>query len=97
MANNKISEEESAAAAAADSVVVLVKDQRNTKLYFKMKRDQPVKKVLIAFCKRTNVSYREVTCLLNGSRFQPHLTSDQLNLENGDEFDVMSHVLGGGD
>ncbi|KAJ0569980.1 putative Rad60/SUMO-like domain, Ubiquitin-like domain superfamily [Helianthus annuus] len=64
-------------------------------MYFMMKKDVPVKKLLLDYCRRQRLVFREVNFLLNGSRFQPHLTPNELEMETGDEFEAMSPVLGG--
>ncbi|XP_021975679.1 small ubiquitin-related modifier 5-like [Helianthus annuus] len=81
---------------SADCITILVKDQHDHKLFYKIHKGKPVKKVLMDFCKRTNVDFRSAYFLLNGSRFDTNLTINQLDMESEDEIEVMSPMLGGG-
>ncbi|KAI3706224.1 hypothetical protein L6452_23820 [Arctium lappa] len=90
MAKRKISE------SSDDIINIVVKDQHNVQLFFTMKKDLPVRKVLVAFCKRRQVDYRTVTFLLDGSRVPLGKTPAELGMENYAEVEVMSTMSGGG-
>nr|GEV20924.1 hypothetical protein [Tanacetum cinerariifolium] len=70
-----------------------VKDQHNSKLFFKMKRNGPIRKIWAAFCKRKNLDYRSVTFLLNGTRLRADQTPDELNMNDHDEIDAMKPIF----
>nr|XP_043625024.1 small ubiquitin-related modifier 2-like [Erigeron canadensis] len=80
----------------AGKIVVVVKDQHNAKLLFKIKREVPIKKVMVAYCKKKHVDYNLVTFLLDGTRVSPNQTPKQLKLSNCAEITVVSSMIGGG-
>ncbi|XP_071698628.1 small ubiquitin-related modifier 2-like [Rutidosis leptorrhynchoides] len=79
----------------ASFIQISVKDQKNKKLFFKMKRNHTVRKVLITYCEKTGVDYRTVVFLFEGTLFDQNKTPNQLKMEDGDEIEAMTHALGG--
>ncbi|KAJ9555811.1 hypothetical protein OSB04_010425 [Centaurea solstitialis] len=82
--------------AIADKITIIVKDQHNNTMYFMMSKNYPLRKILVAFCKRKQIDYRTVTFIYDGSRVRPDSTPMQLKMEDNDEIQVMSIVWGGG-
>nr|XP_043614163.1 small ubiquitin-related modifier 2-like [Erigeron canadensis] len=81
---------------STDRIVVIVKDQRKHKLFYKVKKDIPIRKVMVAFCKKTQTDFAVVNFILNGYRIHPHQTPTELKMKNLDEIDVMGMMPGGG-
>ncbi|XP_044487676.1 small ubiquitin-related modifier 2-like [Mangifera indica] len=76
-------------------VMLTVKNQEGNKLFFKVKGDQKLKKLLLAYCKKQILPYGAVQFLINGERFDHNLTPIQAELKDGDEIDAMVHASGG--
>ncbi|XP_017217780.2 uncharacterized protein LOC108195331 [Daucus carota subsp. sativus] len=64
--------------------------------YFTMNRDQPLRKLMLAFCERRKQGdYRSLRYHLNGDRIRGHQTPNELELENDDVIDAWIEQMGG--
>ncbi|KAJ7971907.1 Small ubiquitin-related modifier [Quillaja saponaria] len=80
----------------AAKINLKVKGQDGHGLFFRIKRDTQLMKLMTAFCERKETDYWSTRFLYNGQRITGKLTPDQLDMENGDEIDAMTYQTGGG-
>lgn len=93
-ANNTTSEnnaDKSAAAAAGDNqhINIKVKAQDGTEIYFKIKKTTQLKKLMDAYCTRQGLANNQCRFIFDGERIKDDDTPETLEMENGDEIDVM--------
>ena len=93
-ANNTTSEnnaDKSAAAAAGDNqhINIKVKAQDGTEIYFKIKKTTQLKKLMDAYCTRQGLANNQCRFIFDGERIKDDDTPEILEMENGDEIDVM--------
>lgn len=78
-------------------VTLTVQHQNKPDFLFKMKRDDPIRKLMIKFCERMKFGdYRQIRFTLDGARIKGDHTPNKLELENGDSIDAWSEQLGAG-
>lgn len=78
-------------------VTLTVQHQERPDFLFKMKRDDPIRKLMIKICERMLFGdYREIRFTLDGVRIKGDHTPNKLELENGDSIDAWSEQLGAG-
>ncbi|KAK9288124.1 hypothetical protein L1049_016572 [Liquidambar formosana] len=78
------------------TVNLKVKGQDGRELFFRIKRNTQLSKLLTAYCDRLQLEYKAMQFFYNGNRFSAKKTPDQLHMEDGDEIDATMHQLGGG-
>nr|XP_017216585.1 PREDICTED: putative small ubiquitin-related modifier 8 [Daucus carota subsp. sativus] len=79
-----------------EKVTIKVQKERMADFYFSMNRDEPLRKLMIAFCERLSLGdYRSFRYLLNGSRIRGHQTPNELEMENDDVIDAWIDQIGG--
>ncbi|KAI7731019.1 hypothetical protein M8C21_017413 [Ambrosia artemisiifolia] len=66
-----------------------VKNQDNVELFFKIKRNTQLKKLMNAYCDRMSVELNSIVFLFDGRRIRGDQTPDELEIEEGDEIDAM--------
>lgn len=64
-------------------------------MFFRIKRNTQLKKLINAYCERQSVDLASMAFLFDGRRLQAEQTPDQLEMEDGDEIDAMLHQTGG--
>ncbi|GMY26807.1 small ubiquitin-related modifier 2-like [Fagus crenata] len=64
-------------------------------LFFRIKRNTQFFKLFTAYCGKCQVDSRSLQFFHLGQRILGRDTPDKLNLEEGDEIEVMTHVYGG--
>lgn len=74
---------------------IKVKAQDGTEIYFKIKRTTQLKKLMDAYCTRQGLSNNQCRFIFDGERIKDDDTPDTLEMENGDEIDVMVEQTGG--
>tara|TARA_B110000285_G_scaffold185899_1_gene211002 strand:+ start:37 stop:360 length:324 start_codon:yes stop_codon:yes gene_type:complete len=94
-----------AAAGAADAaggapakdqhINIKVKAQDGTEIYFKIKRTTQLKKLMDAYCQRQGLANNQCRFIFDGERIKDDDSPDSLEMENGDEIDVMVEQTGG--
>ncbi|CDW73774.1 ubiquitin-like protein smt3 [Stylonychia lemnae] len=90
--------QQSAAPAAGGGdphINIKVKSQDGTEIYFKIKRTTQLKKLMDAYCTRQGLSINQCRFIFDGERLKDDDTPDKLEMENGDEIDVMVEQTGG--
>ncbi|KAH6795787.1 hypothetical protein C2S51_036773 [Perilla frutescens var. frutescens] len=82
----------------ADSSVHInlkVKGQEGNEVFFRIKRNTQLKKLMNAYCDRQSVEFNSIAFLFDGRRLRAEQTPDELEMEDGDEIDAMLHQTGG--
>ena len=74
---------------------IKVKAQDGTEIYFKIKRTTQLKKLMDAYCQRQGLANNQCRFIFDGERVKDDDTPDGLEMENGDEIDVMVEQTGG--
>ncbi|XP_073155372.1 small ubiquitin-related modifier 1 isoform X1 [Henckelia pumila] len=72
-----------------------VKGQDGNELFFRIKRNTQLKKLMNAYCERQSVDINSIAFLFDGRRIRAEQTPDELEMEDGDEIDAMLHQTGG--
>ena len=83
------------AAADAQHINIKVKAQDGTEIFFKIKRSTQLKKLMDAYCTRQGLSANQCRFIFDGERLKDDDTPEKLEMENGDEIDVMVEQTGG--
>ena len=79
-----------------EKVTIKVQKEGMADFYFTMNRDEPLRKLMIAFCERRKLGdYRSLRYHLNGDRIRGHQTPNELELENDDVIDAWIEQMGG--
>ncbi|KAI3936541.1 hypothetical protein MKW92_045641 [Papaver armeniacum] len=84
--------------AAAQAGFVNVKLKYNfdgSELFFKIKRDVKLSRVMAAYCKRKELDFKFIKFLFDGKQMNPNHTPDKLEMEEGDIIDVVQNQDGG--
>ena len=84
-----------AATADAQHINIKVKAQDGTEIFFKIKRSTVLKKLMDAYCTRQGLNNNQCRFIFDGERLKDDDTPDKLEMENGDEIDVMVEQTGG--
>ncbi|PIA38098.1 hypothetical protein AQUCO_02800028v1 [Aquilegia coerulea] len=72
-----------------------VKDQNQNEVFFRIKRNTQLKKLMTAYCDRQSVDPNTIVFLFDGRRLKETQTPEELDMEDGDEIDAMLHQTGG--
>ncbi|KAL6077597.1 Dolichyl-phosphate-mannose--protein mannosyltransferase pmt3 [Balamuthia mandrillaris] len=88
-------EGESQPQATQDHISLKVVSQDGNEVYFKIKRNTALKKLMDAYCSRQAMSPDSVRFLYDGSRVQPDQTPKELGMEEGDIIDAVLQQTGG--
>lgn len=79
-----------------DKVTIRVQKEGSVDFYFTINRDEPLRKLMIAYCERRKLGdYRSLRYHLNGDRVRGHQTPNELELENDDVIDAWTDLVGG--
>jgi len=68
----------------------------NNEVFFKIKRDTKLKKLMTAFCERQGKAVQSVRFLFDGTRVNPDDDPNSLGMEDGDTLEVHQEQVGGG-
>ncbi|RID41036.1 hypothetical protein BRARA_J01025 [Brassica rapa] len=77
-------------------VTLKVKSQDDVDVYFRVKRDVELRKMMEAFSHKVGKQMSAFVFLFDGIRIKPNQTPKELDLEEGDEIDALVHQTGGG-
>eukprot|EP00011_Vannellida_sp_DIVA3-517-6-12_P014495 CAMPEP_0114617018 /NCGR_PEP_ID=MMETSP0168-20121206/6982_1 /TAXON_ID=95228 ORGANISM="Vannella sp., Strain DIVA3 517/6/12" /NCGR_SAMPLE_ID=MMETSP0168 /ASSEMBLY_ACC=CAM_ASM_000044 /LENGTH=143 /DNA_ID=CAMNT_0001828143 /DNA_START=69 /DNA_END=501 /DNA_ORIENTATION=+ len=75
----------------ADHINLRVVGQNGNEVYFKIRRNTPLRKLMNAYCDRQSLGRDTVRFLVDGERLQDDATPDSLDLEDNDVIDVVLH------
>ena len=84
-----------AGATKEQHINIKVKAQDGTEIFFKIKRSTQLKKLMDAYCQRQGLASNQCRFIFDGERLKDDDTPDGLEMENGDEIDVMVEQTGG--
>eukprot|EP00252_Welwitschia_mirabilis_P022646 TRINITY_DN6193_c0_g1_i1.p1 TRINITY_DN6193_c0_g1~~TRINITY_DN6193_c0_g1_i1.p1 ORF type:complete len:105 (+),score=19.26 TRINITY_DN6193_c0_g1_i1:128-442(+) len=73
-----------------------VKGQDGNEVFFRIKRNTQLRKLMNAYCERQSVDSNAIAFLFDGRRLRGEQTPEELEMEDGDEIDAMLHQTGGG-
>ncbi|KAJ9130796.1 hypothetical protein NKR19_g9756 [Coniochaeta hoffmannii] len=80
--------------AAPEHLNIKVTDNNN-EVFFKIKRNTKLEKLMLAFCERQGKTLQSVRFLFEGQRVQPSDTPDTLEMADGDTLEVHQEQVGG--
>ena len=83
------------AAAGGEQLNIKVKAQDGSEIFFKIKRSTQLKKLMEAYCQRQGLSNNQCRFIFDGERIKDDDTPETLEMDNGDEIDVMVEQTGG--
>ena len=91
-----VNNNQGAATAGGDPHInIKVKAQDGTEIFFKIKRTTQLKKLMDAYCTRQGLSINQCRFIFDGERLKDDDSPEKLEMENGDEIDVMVEQTGG--
>ncbi|KAH7834478.1 hypothetical protein Vadar_016452 [Vaccinium darrowii] len=93
--NNKRPREQHSSA-PCPTMRLKVKGQDGVDVFFTIKRDTMLRKLLVTYCKKLNHEYKTMEFLYNGERILEGQSPDDLGMEDGDEIDATLHQIRGG-
>ncbi|MCL7051197.1 hypothetical protein MKW94_007467 [Papaver nudicaule] len=80
----------------ATHINVKIRSNGNVPEYsFRVKRSAPMKKLMDAYGEASKIDIRTIKFLFDGKLLKPVNTPDQLELEDGDEIQVVEGMIGG--
>ena len=82
-------------AAGSEQINLKVVTQDSTEVFFKIKKNTPLKKLMEAFCNKQGLNLSAVRFLSDGVRITPDKTAADLGLQDGDVIDAMMNQVGG--
>nr|ACJ83845.1 unknown [Medicago truncatula] len=88
-------EEDKKPEAGGAHINLKVKGQDGNEVFFRIKRNTQLKKLMNAYCDRQSVDFNAIAFLFDGRRLRAEQTPDELEMEDGDEIDAMLHRTGG--
>jgi len=86
---------ESQAPQSQDHISLKVVDQDGNEVYFKIKRQTPLRKLIDAYCQRQAKNPSAIRFLYDGERIQPEQTPEELHMEDNDIIDAVLQQTGG--
>ncbi|GER54911.1 small ubiquitin-like modifier 2 [Striga asiatica] len=72
-----------------------VQRQEGTDVFFRIKRNTQLKKLMKAYCDNESLNIDLIAFLFDGRPLRGEQTPDELEMEDGDEIDAMLHQIGG--
>ncbi|KAL7209552.1 hypothetical protein ACSBR1_031158 [Camellia fascicularis] len=79
-----------------DSKLTSYYEREGNEVYFRIKRNTQLRKLMIAYCDQQSLDPKSIVFLFDGRRIHAEQTPDQLGMEDCDEVDAMLHQTGGG-
>lgn len=77
-------------------ITIKVRDQSGEEMFFKVKKGTAMKKIMQTFAERKGVSVESLRFSIDGERVNEGDTPKMLEMEDGDQIDVLLTQLGGG-
>ena len=75
--------------AESDSLTLKLKNINGEETFFKVKKTTQIKKIADAYCKKKGLATNSIRFLLDGERIDLAETAKTLELEDGDQIDIM--------
>ena len=79
----------------SDEGLLIIKDQLDREVQFKIQKSTPLRKLMDAYCSRFGLQVPQVRFMVDGARVFPEDTAEQLGLESEDHIDVAMEQTGG--
>jgi len=79
------------------TVTLRVKDQGGDEMFFKVKKETKMQKIMDAYAQRKGINVASLRFVLDGERLNATDTPKMLELENDDQIDVLLESVGGGE
>jgi len=80
---------------AVGAINLKVASQDGNEIFFKIKRDTPLKRLLDAYCERQGVDHTNIRFLYDGERVADESTPNQMGMEDQDVIDAVLEQTGG--
>jgi len=77
-------------------LTVRVVAQNGSEMYFKLKTNTPLQRLMTAYCQNSSISPKSVRFLFDGNRIEGSKTPAELGIESDDVIDVVLQQTGGG-
>jgi len=78
-----------------DRINLRVVDPSGGELFFKIRKDTPLGRLMKAYCERKGFAPGAVRFLYDGNRINDDVTPEKLNMEDNNVIDVMVQQTGG--
>ncbi len=78
-----------------NTVTLRVRDQGGDEMFFKVKKETKMLKIMEAYASRKGVNAGALRFTMDGQRIDKEDTPKMLELENDDQIDVMLEAVGG--
>jgi len=78
-----------------NTINLRVVSQDGTEVYFKIKKQTPLRKLIEAYCGRQGIDANTVRFLYDGQRIQQDQTPKELEMEDNDIIDAVLQQTGG--
>jgi len=96
----KMSEEQSGgtgdnASSDPNTINLRVVSQDGNEVYFKIKKQTPLRKLMDAYCQRQAIDSNSIRFLYDGQRIQADQTPKELEMEDNDIIDAVLQQTGG--
>jgi small ubiquitin-related modifier len=78
-----------------NTITLRVRDQHGDEMFFKVKKDTKMSKIMDAYAQRKGISATSLRFTMDGDRIDAHDTPKMLELEENDQIDVMLETVGG--
>jgi len=80
---------------STEHINIKVKSQDGSEIFFKIKKSTNLKKLMDAYCQRQGLQANSCRFIFDGERIKETDSPQTLEMENGDEIDVMVEQTGG--
>jgi len=78
-----------------NTINLRVVSQDGNEVYFKIKRQTPLRKLMDAYCQRQAIDPNSIRFLYDGQRIQAEQTPKELDMEDNDIIDAVLQQTGG--
>jgi len=78
-----------------NTINLRVVSQDGNEVYFKIKRQTPLRKLMDAYCQRQAIDQNSIRFLYDGQRIQAEQTPKELDMEDNDIIDAVLQQTGG--
>jgi len=79
----------------SDHINLRVSSQDGSEVFFKIRKNTPMRKLMDAYCARQSIALNSVRFLYDGQRINPEQTPKDLDMEDNDLIDVVLQQTGG--
>ena len=79
----------------ANTISLKVVSQDGNEVYFKIKKQTPIEKLMNAYCTRQAIDPNSIRFLFDGQRIQKNQTAKELDMQDDDVIDAVLQQTGG--